>query len=237
MFRLCNYNIILHLYGACQKAVGNASPGKYAIDAFFNYPCACILIKIGEGGNRKVNFHGLALTGKQHPCLSKSCKLSVLFRRPILGRTDIYLHHFFSAVDFSLIGHHRFHGYSGLGRAKVLLPDACRLQIKGGVRQSEAKPIPERNIIGIKIPVSHINTLMILLMLCVPVIVGKGLCIGIMIIIVCPCVCHFTGGRDGTADNICHRVPAFHARLLYIQNPFNFLIFIGKVHIHDPAGI
>ena len=192
------------LYGSRKLRALQTVSHKKAIGTGIQQPARCLLTVGSETVNRDHNLHIFTFSGCKVTGLCKADQSAILLRHILLGTGDIDLHDL-PAIDRTCICH--LHDNADCRLRGIRINKTQMYHAKGKIRigQAIAEAVAHRNLKGVKIAVSHIDSLFIKLRIRIPVHMRKGIRIRIILIVVCPAVRQLSTGCHRTAQHICQR--------------------------------
>ena len=109
----------------------------------------------------------------------------------------------------------------------VLQPE--RPDLKRGIGETEPKSVTHRDAVGVKITISHIEIFRVYFMIHIVVVMGKTLCVRVILIVHRPAVGQFSRRVDPSRQHIRNRIPRLHSGLVNVENRIQIFDFVCDV--------
>ena len=177
-----------------------------------NPGCAFLLIG-SQLIQREGDGHGLGFLRSQQFCFSKACQTAELFHQSALRAGSVDLYNFFSCISIAGVGDGNSHAYFRIHHTAAAYFDVIGSDLEIGVGHTVTEGVTDWYFKGIKVTVSHEDTLFVFFFHEVAALVAVNLCTRIIIVIFCPGICHFSGWGYIAAYNISKCISAFLACL------------------------
>ena len=227
-----NHNFL----GQFQHAYRHSIPGGIAqpqnIVACLQHIAVIRFPVAGKTAQIKGKLQSLLLTGSQDSGLGKSRQRLVLFVHLPVGRRNIQLSYFLTGVNLTNIADQSLHRYLA-----SLCCHTAGMNSKICIAQTKAEGIRRLHTKGIKVPISNVNTFLVVFIIEISVEIAVLIAVRQITVLLGPGVRELTGGRHSTTDHIRKRMAAFRTQLTQEHNRIDSGNLLGKRHINGTAAV
>ena len=111
----------------------------------------------------------------------------------------------------------------------MIMLQSERPDLKRGIGETESEAVTHRDAVGVKISISHIEVFRINFMVHIVVVMGKILCVRVILIVHRPAVGQFARRVDLSRQHIRNRISRLHSGLVNVENRIQIFDFVCDV--------